>query len=65
MDPLKSIEDVHGQMDMGRLAVRVFRGALEEAGGDYALASAAVTAYFAGIARAGRDDDEASEEEPS
>lgn len=62
MDPLRSIEDVHGQMDMGRLVVRVFRGALEEADGDYSLASTSVAAYFTGIARAGSDD---TPEEPA
>jgi hypothetical protein len=50
-DPLRHIEDTLGQQDIGRMAVNIYRGALEQADGDTEVAFVATAAYFAGLSK--------------
>lgn len=52
-EQLRRIEDEHGMKDMGRMAVRVYLGALEETK-DPLLALRITAAYFEGLTRGSR-----------
>ncbi len=47
--PIKKIEEDEGWKDMGRMGVKIFLAALEEAGGDVKIASHVTAAYFRGM----------------
>lgn len=61
MDPLRDLEESHGQRSLGAFAVEIYRGALDRAEGDVALAFTASVAALEAIFRAGQDHNYPSE----
>lgn len=61
--PLEEIEQRNAQTDMGRMAVRVLTGAIEESNGDPVLAFRATIAYFIALMRSANVEGEEEEEE--
>lgn len=56
-DPMRDIEDRKGMTDMGLMAIRIYQGALVEASNPLE-AFMATYAYFAGMFKGSKDDDE-------
>lgn len=54
-NPLNKIEDERGFLDLGRMSVLAYKGALLEADGETELAWTATVALFAGMFKGGTD----------